>query len=246
MVALLVGLSIMGVMLSVTLPAWGTIAQREKEAELVFRGQQYARAIALFQRKFANAFPPTLDLLVEQRFLRKKYLDPVTGEEFQLLFVGQAAGQGPAAGAGAAATQQGRLGGGAAQQGRVGAVAPPTGATPAPVGGRAGIMGVTSKSKADSLREYNGRTKYNEWAFVAVQATTAAGAPTGGAAGAGGVGGPPGRAGGPQGGGAGIGAPGRGGPAQPGDGRGRGGGNQPFGGGPNQPLGPGPPPGGRR
>ena len=52
MVALLVGLSIMAVALSVALPAWRTMTQREKEAELVFRGEQYARAIALFQRKY--------------------------------------------------------------------------------------------------------------------------------------------------------------------------------------------------
>ena len=44
----------MAVALSVALPAWRTMTQREKEAELVFRGEQYARAIALFQR-FADA-----------------------------------------------------------------------------------------------------------------------------------------------------------------------------------------------
>ena len=49
MVALLVSLTIMGVMLSVAMPVWKQMAQREKEAELVFRGQQYARAIGLYQ-----------------------------------------------------------------------------------------------------------------------------------------------------------------------------------------------------
>jgi hypothetical protein len=54
----------------------------EKEAELIFRGQQYAHAIGLFQKKFANAFPPNFDVLVEQRFLRKKFKDPITNDDF--------------------------------------------------------------------------------------------------------------------------------------------------------------------
>ncbi len=241
MVALLVGLSIMAVMMSAALPTWRTAAQREREAELVFRGQQYARAITLFQRKFANAFPPNVDLLIDQKFLRKKYKDPISNSDFQLLFVGQTQGQGTNDPSG----QQGR--GGAAGTGTApragGAGTPatqPAGLAAAPLGGRAGIMGVYSKSDAKSLREYNGRTKYNEWAFVALQANTRAGAPTGGQTPNGGVnggvGGPGARGGGLQPGGGGPGT-GRGGTPQPGGGRGRGGGVQPFGGDATQPFG---------
>src|SRR5690349_9964693 len=88
MVALLIGLSIMAVALSVALPTWSTMARREKEAELVFRGEQYARAIQLFQRKYANSFPPNLEVLVDQKFLRKRYKDPITGEDFNPVAVG--------------------------------------------------------------------------------------------------------------------------------------------------------------
>ena len=49
MAALLVALAVMAVMMSVALPVWRHEAQREKEAELVWRGQQYIRAIRLFQ-----------------------------------------------------------------------------------------------------------------------------------------------------------------------------------------------------
>jgi hypothetical protein len=66
--------------------------QREKEAELVFRGEQYARAIGLYQRKLAGAFPPSLDALVEQKFLRKRYKDPITGDDFEPVFANSAAG----------------------------------------------------------------------------------------------------------------------------------------------------------
>ncbi len=83
MAALLVGLSIMAVLMSAALPVWSHHMKREREEELIWRGQQYARAIGLFQRKYANTFPPTIDILVEQRFLRKKYKDPITNSDFQ-------------------------------------------------------------------------------------------------------------------------------------------------------------------
>ena len=46
MAALLVSLAVMAVLMSVAMPVWRHEAQREKEAELVFRGQQYVRASA--------------------------------------------------------------------------------------------------------------------------------------------------------------------------------------------------------
>ncbi|HEV8393823.1 MAG TPA: hypothetical protein VGQ37_06095 [Vicinamibacterales bacterium] len=85
MAALLVAMSVLAVFMTVALPVWNTQAQREKEAELVFRGEQYARAVMLYQRKFANALPPSVDILLNDKYLRKKYKDPITGGEFQLL-----------------------------------------------------------------------------------------------------------------------------------------------------------------
>ena len=46
------------------------------------RGMQYRRAIQLYYRKF-HAYPPNVDALVKTnniRFLRKKYIDPITGQ----------------------------------------------------------------------------------------------------------------------------------------------------------------------
>jgi len=171
MAALLVGMSVMAVLMTMALPVWSHFAKREKEEELLWRGQQYARAVGLFQRKYANTFPPTLDVLVEQRFLRKKFKDPITNDDFQLI----PAGGGPAA--------PGFLPpGGPLQQlpGTTGAGQPPaqlpSGGRPAaptlsgvPGGssaGSIGLQGVVSKSTATSIKSYNGRTKYNEWAFV--------------------------------------------------------------------------------
>ena len=224
MAALLVGISVMGVVLSVVLPSWSTLARREREAELVFRGQQYARAVTLFQRKFAGAYPPNLDILLTQKFLRKQYKDPITNDDFQLIPVGdaralQASGAAPPGGQAGSAPVAGRGG-------------PPIAAQqPQPAGGRGGaaggvgIQGVVSRSADTSLRVYNGRTKYNEWVFIAAAASTAAGA-EGGVQAPGVPGGIPGRGG-----------PGRGGPGL--DGR-----PQPPGGGRGaQPQGPGGRPG---
>lgn len=179
MVALLVALSVMGIMMGAALPAWHTLALREKEAELVFRGEQYARAIGLYQRRFANAPAPSIDFLVEQRFLRKKYKDPITDDDFQLLTPGGGGLPGQIADLQSALQQAAGRGGG----GR-GATAP-GGQGPGQV---AGIVGVTSKSPLKSLRLYNGRDTYNQWVFVPVargrvgDAGGRAGGPAGGPA----------------------------------------------------------------
>ena len=202
MAALLVGMAVMAIMLSVALPVWRTAVQREREAELIFRGEQYAHAIEIFQRR-NGGFPQSLDVLEKTRAIRRLYKDPMTGGDFQPVFVGQMIGGVPVApgqqGRGAAG-QPGRGGvvagrpvGGAAGGGRArgAAAGPPTialtgrGRAGAPIAGQPGIaaagpiIGVVSRSTADSLRLYNGRGKYNEWAFVAVAMTTQAGAPTG-------------------------------------------------------------------
>lgn len=164
MAALLVAMSVMAVLMGALLPQWSTLATREKEQELIFRGNQYARAIGLFQRKFANTAPPTIDLLVEQRFLRKKYKDPITQDDFQPIYANQAA-QGVTSPTGAQRPgEQGSANLGTPARQTLQSGFGSTGAT-----GAGGIIGVTSKSTESSLRIYNGRSKYNEWAFVYLQ-----------------------------------------------------------------------------
>jgi type II secretory pathway pseudopilin PulG len=187
MAALLVGLNIMAVLLTVALPAWRTMIKREKESELIWRGQQYSRAIGLFQRKYANTFPPNLDILLNERFLRKKYKDPMIKDgEFQLLYAasqtapGQPQAPGPPQTPGQPQTPGSRGPGQVQQRGQAGTQPSPLDVgSQGPAGARGGIMGVASKSTETSLRQYNGRTKYNEWAFVWQAASTRAGAPTG-------------------------------------------------------------------
>jgi type II secretory pathway pseudopilin PulG len=92
MAALLVMLAIMAVLMTVAMPVWRHEAQREKEEEMVWRGMQYARAINAYQKKM-RAFPPNLDVLVEGRYLRKKYKDPLTKDGEWQLIPAAAAGQ---------------------------------------------------------------------------------------------------------------------------------------------------------
>jgi type II secretory pathway pseudopilin PulG len=184
MAALLVGMSVMAVVLSVALPVWRSAAQREREAELIFRGEQYARAVELFQRKYAGAFPPNVEVLLNERFLRRRNKDPVTNADFQLLYAGQPdqAGQPGRGGQAGQPGQTGRRGQppqlGRGAQGGPNQPAPGQsargGGAPAP-GARGGILGVASTSRAESLRLYNGRGRYNEWTFVATQASTQGG-----------------------------------------------------------------------
>jgi type II secretory pathway pseudopilin PulG len=224
MVVLLISMSIAAVMMTVVMPVWKQSLQREKEAELIFRGQQYVRAIGLFQKRTGpGVLPPNIDVLVTNHFLRKKFKDPITGLDFDLLSpVQQAAAPG------------GQPAGAGGQQGR-GATQPPpattgtvvSGTGQATAGGRGvatGIMGVASKSKDPSIRIYNGRTHYNEWQFIYVAQTQAPGAGAGGRGGTPAGRGQPPSGGGPTlpGGGVGGGGAGAGGSRSGGPGGGRG------------------------
>jgi type II secretory pathway pseudopilin PulG len=195
MAALLVSLAVMMVLMSVAMPVWKTQAQREKEAELIFRGEQIARGINLYMRKMGGAsYPPSLDVLVQGRFLRKKYKDPMTENDTSLPMnqrgewdIVNAAGGVP--GQGGASPQQpgGRGRGGAPATGLSAPPSPrpgigsPAGSPGPSLGGQTtvgGMMGVRSKSKESSFKIYKGTgTHYNEWLFLFSTVSNRPGAP---------------------------------------------------------------------
>jgi type II secretory pathway pseudopilin PulG len=166
MAALLVALGVMAILMGAAMPTWSQMIRREKEEELIFRGTQYARAINQYQRKFANASPASLDVLIEQRLLRKKFKDPLSPNkdgEFQLLYLqNQSTMRGQGTGTGTA--QSGSAGGGS-----IG---------PSPTA-RGAVVGVTSKNTGQSIRLYKGKNRYNEWHFLGMDFNTQAGPPAG-------------------------------------------------------------------
>lgn len=215
--AVLIGVAIMSIVMTALLPVWRQQMQREKEAELMFRGEQYARAIYLFQTRNGGQYPPSIDALVQGRYLRKKYKDPMTEDgEFLPLSVG--ANQ-PGPQGGPAGQRGGGPGGpGAGQRGNQPSPGLGGGQQLGGARGGGGIMTVRSKSKDASIRIYNGAAHYNEWHFQ----YNAQGRGRGGPQGAPG--------GGPTQGRPGMGGPGRGGPGGPGRGAGPGRGGQRGGG----------------
>ena len=181
MAALLVSIGVLGILMSVAMPVWRQAAQREKEAELIFRGEQYARAIGLYQRRLAGAFPASIDVLVDQKFLRRKYKDPMTEDgEFQILYqtsqLPRATGSEQEAGQPSAGTRSPTLWGSGSQT-------RPSGTSSMVMGPRGGVLGVVSKSEETSIRLYNDQNHYDEWLFVFTAATAQAGAVAPGAPG---------------------------------------------------------------
>jgi hypothetical protein len=68
---------------------WITMMKREREAELLYRGHQYRRAIASYVESVPGArqYPLRVEDLVkdprnQKRHLRSAYMDPITGGPF--------------------------------------------------------------------------------------------------------------------------------------------------------------------
>jgi type II secretory pathway pseudopilin PulG len=78
--------------LAIAAPKMAESIRRDKEVETVHRGLQYARAIQIYYNKFGR-YPNTIDQLVksnDQRFLRRRYLNPMTGkDDWRIIHVGE-------------------------------------------------------------------------------------------------------------------------------------------------------------
>lgn len=77
--------------LTVAAPRIAKSIQRDREQESEHRAQQYVRAIRIFYTKFKR-YPTSLEQLEKtnnQRFLRQRYVDPLTGKDnWRLIHVG--------------------------------------------------------------------------------------------------------------------------------------------------------------
>jgi type II secretory pathway pseudopilin PulG len=147
-------IAIMAIMMAAAVEIVSFQAQREKEAELIFRGQQYVEGIRLYRQKYGR-YPMRMQEMWEAdpKVLRKKWTDPITGsEKWGVVLKGQ--------------------------EGRE-VSRPPGGPRPTPTrtpvferqreqgGEKVGpIVGVHSLSTETSIKVYEGRTQYNMWKFV--------------------------------------------------------------------------------
>ncbi|HXV64678.1 MAG TPA: hypothetical protein VEK15_28530 [Vicinamibacteria bacterium] len=203
---------ILGVSMGAAVPLWEKVVQREREQELIWRGYQYMQAIELYQKKYPGAYPPTMEVLVEQKFLRKEYPDPMTesGEWRVLRQMSpelQMGGQQQAAARAAGITDANRSQ--AQMRSPGGRRLPGTSRQGQPTGGQfqssigrglgdaalGGIVGVASSSDEETFYEVPGKTTYRDWLFVfglqQAPAATPAGAAAAATAGANAFGGLP-------------------------------------------------------
>ena len=93
---LLIALLLVATILLITAAAAPNIfteGRRERDEEMIWRGQQYTRAIGLYYKKYGH-YPHTVDDLVKSnlqiRFLRQAYKDPMNSDDgsWRLIYLG--------------------------------------------------------------------------------------------------------------------------------------------------------------
>jgi type II secretory pathway pseudopilin PulG len=166
LVSLLVGMTVLIILLTASAQSWSIVMKREREEELLFRGNQYIIALQQYAKDHGGAFPMKLDELLEEgprghRYIRQLFPDPFDKDgEWNLLYL--APGGKGAINPNARFPQAGVVGAGgvmgAGSMGQPGAMGQPgvmgqqagLGATRAGV--RAGAMGLGSNQRSDRSR----------------------------------------------------------------------------------------------
>jgi type II secretory pathway pseudopilin PulG len=92
LVGVIVAIALVLLFLSIAAPKVAFELRREQELETIQRGQQYVRAIRKYYG-LVGSYPTTMEQLEKtnnQRFLRQRYIDPLTGKsDWRLIAVGQ-------------------------------------------------------------------------------------------------------------------------------------------------------------
>ena len=170
LVGLIVAIFLILLALSVAAPKVAQDLRREREVEAIHRGNQYVRAIRLYYRK-TGMYPGSIEALEKTnnvRYLRQRYLDPMTGkDDWRRIKVGEAkttvkgffgqplTGLTPGLGSAAGLASTGGIGTGAAgQQSGNG------------MSGGAPFVGVGIPKEGDSITILNEQTTYNTWEFI--------------------------------------------------------------------------------
>ncbi len=145
LVSLIAAIAVSCILMASIAPTWRHLVIRDKEEELIFRGEQYVLAIEIYQAKY-NALPLRTKNLVKQRCIRRLYKDPMTGYEFELIFYTPAGNK-----------RESQL---TPRQLR-NAFSEQPGSASLP------IIGVVSRSTDQAIRKYLEKEYYNAWEFIA-------------------------------------------------------------------------------
>ncbi len=167
LVIVVLTIAIMSIMMTVAVQTVEFQMRREREAELIFRGEQYVEAIRVFKARYGR-YPVRLEEMWEAnpKVMRQKWKDPMTdSEKWGLLFLGQEGRRiGPQnafpgtpvptetvthQGTGSQFDEQSAFGGPGLEGEKIGP-----------------IVGVHSTLCEDSVKIYEGRSNYCEWQFV--------------------------------------------------------------------------------
>lgn len=187
---LLLTVAILAIMMTAAATRMAHQVKRDRETEMIHRGEQYARAVKKFVRK-NGGYPASIEQLEKTnniRYLRKRYKDPMTPDgkwklmplsQVQLGLAGANTGPNPLGGPAAKQEDQKadqrdqnstREQGGTRQSGGGSLFSSPlSGQT----FGGGPIAGVVSMSEQTGIREFNNKKRYNQWLFVYVQAQDA-------------------------------------------------------------------------
>jgi len=192
LLTLLLTASLLVIAAAVVAPMITLQIRRDQEEELIHRGMEYRRAIRSYAKHTGN-FPLTLDQLEHasgNRYLRRRYKDPITGKDFRLLHMNDIAAPGASSNTagmpsgGSANTTAGIFSNASStetdpQDSTAGQdTQTPSKGSPAPqaaasstalssgaVFGGGAIMGVASFSPKKTIREFNHKNHYKDWLF---------------------------------------------------------------------------------
>jgi len=141
--------------------SWDAVIKREREAELIFRGEEYSKAIRDYRKEHGNAWPTKLEQLSElgpkeTRYIRRPYPEPFTGEWGLLTLPG-----GEASGPKAQPVKPSS--GGSPNK----VVQPGKAGPPVRKGGKEGlpITGVYCPLDEEGFKTYHKEKSYSDWLF---------------------------------------------------------------------------------
>lgn len=173
LVVLTVSVTLLNIWVAANLPLWSHQIQRDKEAELIFRGMQYAEGIRRFQAEFSR-YPTSLKELieVEPRCMRQLYPNPMREDgRWGLVPVGVQgqpggdSGQGPDPGETSSGLFETGVGDNEGEEAGVLLSADPNdtfGGPPSSVP----IRGVFAAESVDASRIFLGKENTREWQFT--------------------------------------------------------------------------------